>query len=110
VFWAGTAGGDWNIYCDNTAGVEQEESANTAYPHILTNPVYGTLNMGLAEQAASFSGTVRVLDIAGRVVLESGIVVQPGGSSSIDCSGLPSGIYSVIVGNTGSAARFTLLH
>ena len=68
------------------------------------------LSMGLAEQADSFSGTVRILDISGRVVLESGISIQPGENISLDCSGLPSGIYSVTVGNTGSASRFTLLH
>lgn len=107
-FWAGTEGGNWDIYCQTTTGVHTEP-APAARPEILSNPVRGSLLIGLPSVASPFSGRVLILDITGRVVLETRADIPPGGTGTIDCSSLATGVYSLLTVDSGNPEKFTLL-
>ncbi len=107
-FWAGTEGGNWDIYCQTTTGIHTEPAPTTG-PEILSNPVRGSLLIGLPGEASPYSGSVLILDITGRVVLETPANISPGGTISIDCGSLAAGVYSLMTGDSGTPVRFTLL-
>ena len=108
-FWAGSEGADWNIYSEIPSGVQEDPSAPAA-PVMLGNPVYGALLLSLPETSCGFSGTISIMDISGRMVLESAETMNPGGTCTIDCASLPAGVYSLIMEGSMKPSRFTLLH
>jgi hypothetical protein len=92
-------------------GVEGDEpSPGAGFFTILGNPCSGTLRVSVLEGAG---GEIRVLDTAGRVVVER--MTSPG-EVSLDLDGLPSGVYILLMQDprsdgtgTVQAGRFTLL-
>lgn len=111
IIWAGNEGADWNIYCSASTGFgEEPEAAVTARPLMTSNPVCGSLGLSLPESSPGFSGTIRILDITGRVVLTADETMESGGSCAVDCSNLPSGVYSLVMEGVETPSRFTLLH
>ena len=109
VYWAGTGGTDWNIYCETPEGIQGENSANNAGLQILSNPVQNTLSLSVLQGSTAFSGRITVYDISGRTVLERNTSIQPEETCLINCSSLPSGVYSVVSSSTGEPLMFTLL-
>jgi len=109
IYWAGTQGSDWNIYTSNTSGISGSANPGGIVPEIASNPVRSNLVIRLPEENQSFSGSLSIYDISGRKVLGSTAVIECGNSFSVDCSGLPSGIYSLVIQNTEAPVRFTLL-
>ncbi len=109
IYWAGTLGGDWNIYTEVSTGIQQGSSPAYTAPVILNNPVSTNLSIGFPGGSGSFSGTIRVYDIAGRKVLETPVSAEAGEVFSVNCSTLPSGIYSLTADDSSTAVQFTLL-
>lgn len=109
IYWAGTQGNDWNIYTSNTSGISGSTYPGGIVPEIASNPVRSNLVIRLPEENQTFSGSLSIYDISGRKVLESTAVIECGNSFSVDCTGLPSGIYSLIIQNAETPVRFTLL-
>jgi len=109
IYWAGTQGGDWNIYTEVSTGIQQGSTPVNPTPVILGNPVSTTLSIEFSGSSGSFSGIIRVYDIAGRKVLETPVSVESGEVFSVNCSTLPSGIYSLIADDSSTAVQFTLL-
>ncbi|MEA3265936.1 MAG: T9SS type A sorting domain-containing protein, partial [Candidatus Fermentibacteria bacterium] len=71
--------------------------------------VRSNLVIRLPEENQTFSGSLSIYDISGRKVLESTAVIECGNSFSVNCSRLPSGIYSLVIQNAEAPVRFTLL-
>jgi len=110
TYWAGTQGADWNIYCDLQTGTENGNSEAPFTPMIASNPVQSFLSITLPSGCEPFSGTVTVYDVTGRVVIKTVSSIVSGEIYSLDVSGLPGGIYSLLLQNSDSPVRFTLLH
>ncbi|MCD4708517.1 MAG: T9SS type A sorting domain-containing protein [Candidatus Sabulitectum sp.] len=109
IYWAGTQGGDWNIYTEVSTGIEYGVSPIGFMPSITSNPVRSNLEIRLPEGSQHFSGSISIFDITGRKVLESTAVIESGSTFIINCSNLPSGIYSLAIQNADAPVQFTLL-
>ena len=109
VYWAGTQGNDWNIYTSVSTGIEHGSSSVGFMPSIVSNPVMSSLEIRLPQNSLPFSGSVSIFDISGRKVLEYDAVIESESVFSLDCSTLPSGVYSLVVQNSHAPLRFTLL-
>ncbi len=109
VFWAGTQGSDWNIYTDTDTGIENGTNPEIFTPSIMANPVRSNLEICLPVGNPTFSGVMSIFDITGRKVLETNGTIHPGDSFVLNCYNLPSGVYSLVLQNTETAVRFTLL-
>ncbi len=109
VYWAGTQGDDWNIYAENTTGIEQGSSFVSFLPTVVANPVRSNVQIRLPNGAEAFSGSVNLFDITGRMVLETVISIDDSNLFSVNCSTLPSGVYSIVVQNAAAPIQFTLL-
>lgn len=112
LFWAGNPGEGWNIYTalPDWTGIGEETPTPAAQaPALASNPVRGSLLLSLPGQAPAFSGTLRIFDIAGRLVLRTDILLKPGQTVDLDCSHLPSGVYLLRAGEGGTGQRFTIL-
>lgn len=109
IFWAGNSGADWNIYCESTSGVSHDQFS-PSQPGILSNPASGSIRLGLPGSSSGFSGTVRIIDLAGRTVLQTDASIAPGGTVTIGCGSLPAGVYSMLFSGYEKPVRFTLLH
>ena len=109
IYWAGTQGEDWNIYAEVSTGIQQGSSPVYQAPVILNNPVSSNLSIMFSGGGYSFTGIISVYDIAGRKVLEIPVSVEAGEVFSVNCSTLPSGIYSLTAYNSSTAVQFTLL-
>ena len=109
IFWAGTQGDDWNIYTNTSTGIEYGPDLYRFMPSITSNPVRSSLEIHFPEGSPSFSGSINIFDVSGRKVLESTAPISSGSEFSLDCTGLPSGIYSLLVENADAPVRFTLL-
>ncbi len=109
IYWAGTQGGDWNIYTEVSTGIQQGSSPVHPAPVVLNNPVNSNLSIMFSGGGYSFTGIISLYDIAGRKVLETPVSAEAGEVFSVDCSSLPSGIYSLTADNFSTAVQFTLL-
>ncbi len=109
VYWAGTEGDDWNIFTENTTGIEQGSSFVNFLPSIVTNPVRSNVEIRLPDGIEAFSGSIKLFDITGRMVLETVISIEGSNVLSVNCSTLPSGVYSLVMQNAAVPVRFTLL-
>lgn len=107
MYWAGNEGSDWNIYCQDLTGIAQPD-VPAVRPVLTANPVMGSITLTLPGDA-TFEGAVRVFDLSGRAVLAGNASIPPGGNFSMDCSGLPTGVYSLMIDGFSEPARFTLL-
>jgi hypothetical protein len=109
IYWAGTQGADWNIYSDSPTGIESGNPQTPFVPLIVSNPVQSVLSIALPDGVEIYSCWLRIYDISGRVVLGIDAAMESGDVLSIDCSGLPNGIYSLLLQNADTPLRFTLL-
>ena len=107
--WAGSQGDDWNIYSGASTGIEGG-TAPSAEVALASNPVRGSLTLSLPGQTSVYSGTLKLFDLSGRAVLSTEIFLSPGGVLAVDCSPLPSGIYSLMLEGFQETTRFTLVH
>lgn len=90
--------------CANCAGVIGIDEAGALEGiQLFPNPTSGRLTLAFA--GALDAGTVRVVDLAGRMAVEKNLVAGSQQSLEIDLSGLPSGLYLVEVVSGG--ARWT---
>jgi hypothetical protein len=90
--------------CANCAGVIGIDEAGALEGiQLFPNPTSGRLTLAFA--GALDAGTVRVVDLAGRMAVEKNLVAGSLQSLEIDLSGLPSGLYLVEVVSGG--ARWT---
>lgn len=112
ICWAGDQGDGWEIYCLDMAelGVGSTSGAETVpCPFVAANPVRGDLTVALRAHDPGYASTVRIYDMAGRVVMEEYLEIQAGSESSLDCSGLPPAVYVVQFGRGVPPGRFILL-
>lgn len=109
MLWAGTEGTDWNIYCESSEGIQDEQIMNRTELGILSNPVQNTLSLSVLTGNYGFTGRISVYDISGRTVLQRDASIQPEETYCIDCSSLPNGVYSVVSSMESKPLRFTLL-
>jgi hypothetical protein len=107
--WAGSQGDDWNIYSGVSTGIEEGTAPSIAVS-LASNPARGRLSLYLSGQTSAYSGTLRLLDLSGRTVLSTEAFLNPGGVLTVDCSRLPSGIYSLMLEGFQETTRFTLVH
>jgi len=110
--WAGDQGDGWNIYCQplwELGTAEDEIPMNPSSPRITGNPVRCVLEITLPDDAAAISSSAVVFDVSGRMVLRRRLELSPGGSAALDCSNLPSGVYTLLIEQGGATERFTLL-
>ena len=110
-FWAGTEGSDWNIYTEVATGIESGSfiAPSTVLPILLNNPSSDNLAFSLPGITVVYEGKISLFDISGRVVIQETAYINAGGQHVLDCSSLPSGVYSLIVQNGLHPVRFTLL-
>ncbi len=110
-FWAGTEGSDWNIYTELATGIESGSSSapNTVLPILSNNPSSGNLAFSLPGITGVYEGKISLFDVSGRVVIQETAYINAGDLHIMDCSSLPSGVYSLIVQNGLHPVRFTLL-
>lgn len=108
IYWAGTQGDDWNIFTENTTGIEQGSSFVSFLPSIVSNPVRANVEIRLPGGVETFAGSIKLFDITGRMVLETDISIEGSNVLSVNCSTLPSGVYSLVMENA-TPVRFTLL-
>lgn len=110
-FWAGTEGSDWNIYTEIATGVEENNSSspNSPVPLLSNNPSSNNLLFSLPGVTEVYEGTISLFDVTGRKVLEETAHLNPGEQYTINCSSLPSGVYSMVMQNASNPVRFTLL-
>lgn len=110
LFWAGDPGEGWNIYTafPEWTGIGQDP-VHANPPAICRNPVHSELVLSMPEGGAPFSGGVNVFDLTGRLVVSRTVTMNPGESLSIDCSGLPSGVYMLVTTGGMNCGRFTVI-
>ncbi|MCK5787353.1 MAG: hypothetical protein KAH54_12450, partial [Candidatus Sabulitectum sp.] len=78
IYWAGTQGGDWNIYTEPSTGIEHGTSPAGFMPSLVTNPVRSDLEVRIPGGEEAFSGSISIFDVTGRRVLEFNALIEPG--------------------------------
>ena len=112
VFWAGNQGTGWDIFAQEFTelGVEGEDpSIPGLAPVLCQNPVRSSLRFYLPSGSRPVSTTLTVYDLSGRSVKRTGVDIQPEGFASVDCSGLPAGVYTAVFRNGAEPVRFVLV-
>ncbi len=112
LLWAGNEGDGWEIYVQDLSAVgigSGGPAAMQQQPRIVENPVRGSMVISLHENSSAFESDIRIYDLAGRIVLSTRILVQPGVETRLDCSILPAGIYMISFGEGTPPGRFVLL-
>lgn len=111
ICWAGNGGDGWEIYWQQLSELGMEGSGSQAdlHPVLVANPVRGSLTLTLPDGGSSFSSDIIIYDMAGRALMEDELTMEPGGTATVDCSGLPSGVYFMGFRQGSSPIRFLLL-
>lgn len=110
LFWAGNPGEGWNIYTTVPEWTGTAETlAPAPVPLVAVNPVRGDLHLTVAAEGGSFTGTVNVFDLSGRLVVSRSVTIHPGQTVQVASGRLPSGVYMVGTGDGRVCGRFTVL-
>lgn len=98
----------WAMRTDSTGSLEpqgvQEEASCELTVSLLSSPAYGgRLSVGIVSGISGIM-SVRVMDMSGRIVAVKTVNHCISDTSFLDFSGLPSGVYTVIVASDAAAA------